>query len=211
MLTRCVDHRMTEIFELANLKHLTIPGRGEMVPFNSHRPLIWAAMKKLYPTLTDVSKLMGVKMKDDEEPEAYIERLTKLWREQMDEPWDTSSPTRLLFWQLILKGLPAPVKDRLEEELGLADEKWEKQRAMVVHHIRRYVDKKKKEEGEITKLQKKMIALQIANLEKDKDRVTEAAVITQQVQPSPQVQQPASPLQQIPYQTPQQTPIASQG
>ncbi|XP_056311200.1 uncharacterized protein LOC130222695 [Danio aesculapii] len=123
------------------------------------------AIRDKFPTPDTMFENLKFKHKDGENGAAYINRCCQEWEEACDENPMSNPVTNRIFRAAVLQGAPAGVTQAMEqspEVPGSDDTKWKR---YAVHFIDKAVDRADKEGGELLKLQKELLKLQ---LEKEK-------------------------------------------
>ncbi|XP_056311188.1 uncharacterized protein LOC130222684 [Danio aesculapii] len=143
------------------------------------------AIRDKFPTPDTMFENLKFKHKEGENGAAYINRCCQEWEEACDENPMSNPVTNRIFRAAVLQGAPAGVTQAMEqspEVPGSDDAKWKR---YAVHFIDKAVDRADKEGGELLKLQKELIKLQ---LEKEKTAKGKGSkqMAAQAAQPPPQ-------------------------
>ncbi|KAJ8382684.1 hypothetical protein SKAU_G00034620, partial [Synaphobranchus kaupii] len=168
LLERCVGHQVREIMDLAGLKGAMDTRRVDGEPFNRYRPGVWAALRELFPHKANLAEITSAELKEGEDIHDFINKMQEAWNTNMGEPFNASPGMLTMFFHMLCKALPEPVKKALNKVVGLPQENWDKQRAHIVHHVRLHRENVKNTEGQNKSLKKNVLLLQIAEKEKEK-------------------------------------------
>lgn len=135
--------KLAELLEKAGINNAAgnplIDGR----PFDLVRPVVWQALRFSYPLKVDPKTLKGHSLGDTENPAAYLEGQLKKWRLETEQGIDGNELMVTLFRAAIVDAMPAQVKSRLEEVVGLSTTPHIQFRDHLVHAVDKYRKDKK--------------------------------------------------------------------
>ncbi|KAK2838858.1 hypothetical protein Q7C36_013672 [Tachysurus vachellii] len=126
--------KMTDIFDLAELKKEAEDSRADRMTLNPYRNLLWNQLRDAYPTKADPGKVEKIKLEEEDGVAQFILRLQESWREEMGASWDGTPASVTLFKLMLKRALPVEVQDQLETVVRLNTMPWATFEANVIHH-----------------------------------------------------------------------------
>ena len=163
--------------------------------FNPYRGVLWATLQREYPVKIDPKAFRGEPLLDTENPSEYVSHQLKRWRPETEEEVHNSPLMTTLFRTSVVEAMPAPVKSRLEDVVGLTSKLHREFCEHVTHAVEKYRRDEQRLKEQHKDIQRKVAQLQLGELmNKNKAAVVEAPVITSTpVPPLPPGHQPLRP------------------
>ncbi|KAJ8398657.1 hypothetical protein AAFF_G00421850 [Aldrovandia affinis] len=157
--------KMLDVFEEANLHRAQMASPVvDGQPIDQWRDQIWTALRRMFPAQPDAALREGRALTEEESPSAYVATQLRKWKMTMDRDIEKDPTITLLFRQAICTGMPATVKDRLEEVVGLFTMPHKQFVDNVMHAVDRHRKEKKRAGDQVKDLQKKLLQLQLEEL-----------------------------------------------
>ncbi len=161
------------------------------VSYDKHQHDIWKTLRAEYPMQTDSGFLKGEPMGESEIPTSYIQRQLRRWKEELERDPEQDIVLTALFRTAIVEAMPAEVKSKLEDMVGLNSKSHKEFRDHVVHAMEQYRKRGLKMKRQEKELQKKLTQLQLEELKEDHSAVMAPVNTTVPVNPPATVNVPA--------------------
>ena len=116
--------------------------------FDTYRPNAWNTLRAEYPTHIDSKRLEGHKLNDTENPASFLQKESVRWRLETEKDPETDALVSQMFRKAMLQAIPAPVRHKLEDVVGLLTSHTHKQfNDQLVHAVDRHrINEERKEE-----------------------------------------------------------------
>lgn len=176
-------------------------------PFDDYRSRAWKALRQAYPNRYTPGAVCVEKLKDEENPVAFVEKATQLWRARMEQDPDATSATQAQFRLAVMNALPKKVKAQLEGDWRLGVMTKGEFRTAVAHFVTLYrrEQEEKKQIGE--EAAQKLIQIQIQDAKAARKAAIQAPVLQTAASPPQPAQtgQPTAPAPTAPQEQVQDT------
>ncbi|XP_069784687.1 uncharacterized protein [Narcine bancroftii] len=160
-------------------------------PFANHATAIGGAMRDKFPVSPGVMQSLTFSIKEDEEISTFLSQCRESWTDKAGVHPATDPLQTTLFRAAVTSGLPAVVREALENNPdipGCSSEQWEKH---LTHHMKRYRAKQKEDKHTMESAQVQLLKLQ---LEEARKKANEAKKISSKGA-NQMIQQPTQPPQ----------------
>jgi len=158
--------KMIETLRAAGIPEAAHDPDVDGAPMDQYRGEIWRALRNMYPNRVGIKTLRGEPLGDEENPAAYVERQLTNWRVNTERNILEDPIMNSMFRAAVLDGLPAPVKAKLEEKVGLDSRNYLEFVDQVVHAVERYRKEEKNADKQIKEVQRKLAQAQLEELKK---------------------------------------------
>ncbi|XP_058615370.1 uncharacterized protein LOC131529613 [Onychostoma macrolepis] len=167
LLAKCLGaSKMNDILKQSGLLQAVDRPQADGASFNKHRHDIWRTLRAEYPMQTDPNFLKGEPMGETENPTTYIQKQLRRWKEELER--DPEHVLTVLFRTSIVEAMPAAVKVKLEDVVGLNSKSHKEFRDHVVHAVEQYRRQELKMKSQEKELQRKLAQMQLEELLKKK-------------------------------------------
>nr|XP_054591515.1 uncharacterized protein LOC129155805 [Nothobranchius furzeri] len=143
--------------------------------FNTHRNALWNILRAAYPNRIDPKALKGEPLSETESPASFVDRQLRRWKLETEEGPEGTPIMTSLFRTSLISALPTPVRDKLEDVVGLDSMPHVQFRDHVVHTVDRYRKDNNKMIEQEKCAQRKLTQLHINDLQHKVK--TQAAVV----------------------------------
>ncbi|XP_058616203.1 uncharacterized protein LOC131530095 [Onychostoma macrolepis] len=161
--------KMNDILKQSGLHQAVGGPQADGASFDKHRRDIWLTLRAEYPVQTDQGFLRGEPMGDTENPTTYIQKQLRYWKEELERDPEQDKVLTALFRTAIVEAMPAAVKVKLEDVVGLKSKTHKEFRDHVVHAVEQYRRQELKMKNQV--LQRKLTQLQLEELLNKKKKV----------------------------------------
>ena len=149
--------------------------------FVQHAPRLWRALRDMYPTNMHPDNIIINALGDNENPRAYVARALQQWQDFTGNDPSRNEMEQALVRAKIQQGLPAPVRRKLAEVVGLNS----MTRAAYTDNVQHQVDlHRKKEQSQREQDQDNLRKLTAAQLARQKE-AKQATVVPTDIQQLP--------------------------
>ncbi|KAG5285075.1 hypothetical protein AALO_G00033820 [Alosa alosa] len=145
--------------------------------FDGYRNRVWKALREAYPNQYSPSAVWIEKLKDSDNPAAFVEKAAQEWTIRMEQRPEDSGPLTMQFRRAVMDALPKEVRTQLESDWRLAAMPKEEFRLAVVHHVTLYRQGKEKEEQQEKEAIRKLTHVQLQEAKGAKKAATQAPVM----------------------------------
>ncbi|XP_069789936.1 uncharacterized protein [Narcine bancroftii] len=135
-------------------------------PFAKHAMAVGSAMRDKFPVSPGVMQSLTFSIKEDEEISTFLSQCKESWTDKAGVHPSTEPLQTTLFRSAITSGLPAVVREALENNPdipGCSTEQWEKH---LAHHMKRYGAKQKEDKQITESAQVQLLKLQLKEARK---------------------------------------------
>ncbi|KAL0148946.1 hypothetical protein M9458_055750 [Cirrhinus mrigala] len=161
LLAKCLGaSKMNNILKQSGLLQAVDRPQADGVSFDKHRRDIWKTLRAEYPMQTDPGFLKGEPMGEAENPTTYIQRQLRCWKEELERDPEQDKVLTALFRTAIVEAMPATVKAKLEDVVGLNSKTHKEFRDHVVHAVEQYRKQELKIKNQEKELRRKLTQLQ---------------------------------------------------
>ena len=147
---------MREMVEGDRFHRLTLTQAHDGDMFNTYRQSLWDQLREAFPTQVRLELLRGELLGDSESPAAHIAKIMKLWRTELGVNPEKDALQRTMFRRSVIHNLPAQVKGRLEDVVGLTSMTFAEFSGHVIHAIEKFRERNaemlEKDRSEMRKL-----------------------------------------------------------
>jgi hypothetical protein len=172
LLAKCLGaSKMNDILKQSGLLHAVDRPEADGISFDKHRHDIWRVLRAEYPMQTDPSCLKGEPMGEAENPTTYIQKQLRRWKEELERDPEQDRVLTALFRTAIVEAMPAPVKLKLEDVVGLNSKSHKEFRDHVVHAVEQYRKQELKMKNQEKELQRKLTQMQLEELLNKKKKI----------------------------------------
>ncbi|KAL0147589.1 hypothetical protein M9458_057095 [Cirrhinus mrigala] len=172
LLAKCLGaSKMNDVLKQSGLLQAVDRPQADGVSFDKHRRDIWKTLRAEYPMQTDPGFLKGEPMGEAENPTTYIQRQLRRWKEELERDPEQDKVLTALFRTAIVEAMPAAVKAKLEDVVGLNSKSHKEFRDHVVHAVEQYRKQELKIKNQEKELQRKLTQLQLEELINKKKKV----------------------------------------
>ena len=148
--------------------------------FDPYRTAAWGALRTEYPTHIDGKRLEGHLLGNTENPASFLQNERVRWRMETVKVPETDPLVSQMFRKAILQSLPALVRDKLEDVVGLLSSHTHKQfNDQLVHAVERYRLNEQRIEEQTKEVKRKLSQCKLEEMtRKGKERRNQAVVVT---------------------------------
>ncbi|KAL0172944.1 hypothetical protein M9458_033255, partial [Cirrhinus mrigala] len=172
LLAKCLGaSKMNDVLKQSGLLQAVDRPQADGVSFDKHRHDIWKTLRAEYPMQTDPGFLKGEPMGETENPTTYIQRQLRRWKEELERDPEQDKVLTALFRTAIVEAMPATVKAKLEDVVGLNSKSHKEFRDHVVHAVEQYRKQELKIKNQEKELQRKLTQLQLEELINKKKKI----------------------------------------
>jgi len=179
------------VLDKEGLGYLMTDAKLDAWCFDQIRPRVWKALRAAYPNQYSPSAVWIEKLKDSDNPAAFVERAAQEWTIRMEQRPEDSGPATMQFRRAVMDALPKEVRTQLENDWRLAIMPKEEFRMAVVHQVTLYRQGKDREEQQEREATRKLTHVQLQEAKGAKKAATQAPVMPTTA-PVPQPQQPVT-------------------
>ncbi len=139
LLAKCLGaSKMNDILKQSSLLQAVDRPQADGIFFDKHRRDIWLTLRAEYPMQTDPGFLKGEPMAETENPTTYIQKQLRRWKEELERDPEKDKVLTALFRTAIVEAMPATVKVKLEDVVGLNSKTHKEFRDHVIHAVEKY-------------------------------------------------------------------------
>ncbi|XP_078542467.1 uncharacterized protein LOC144828263 [Lissotriton helveticus] len=163
LLSSLIGEETDTLFIEAGVKDVTLSdSKCDGTHFNKVRGVVWTQLRQMHPDRPDIESLMAQPMQPDEDPAQILSRIKGKWTQEVGEGWDVTGQNTILFHNIVNKGLPAEVPDKLDNIVALEAKPWTEIQAHIIHYCKRRQYKEKSEKDKIEKAAAKSVQQKLA-------------------------------------------------
>ncbi|KAJ1135373.1 hypothetical protein NDU88_001813 [Pleurodeles waltl] len=163
LLSSLIGDETDTPFTKAGVKDVTLTNpKCDGAPFNRVRGIVWKQLRKMYPDRPDIGSLMAQTMQPNEDPAQFLSRMKEKWTQEVGESWDVTGQNAILFFNIVKKGLPVEVQDKLDNIVALEAKPWTEIQAHIIHFCKKRQEKEKSEKDKIEKAAAKLVQQKLA-------------------------------------------------
>ncbi|KAL0148917.1 hypothetical protein M9458_055721 [Cirrhinus mrigala] len=165
LLAKCLGaSKMNDVLKQSGLLQAVDRPQADGVSFDKHRRDIWKTLRVKDPMQTDPGFLKGEPMGEAENPTTYIQRQLRRWKEELERDPEQDKVLTALFRTAIVEAMPATVKAKLEDVVGLNSKTHKEFRDHVVHAVEQYRKQELKIKNQEKELRRTLTQLQLEEL-----------------------------------------------
>ncbi|KAL0152038.1 hypothetical protein M9458_052642 [Cirrhinus mrigala] len=153
LLAKCLGaSKMNNVLKQSGLLQAVDSPQADGVSFDKHQRDIWKTLRAEYPMQTDPGFLKGEPIQ------------LRRWKEELERDPDQDKVLTALFRTTIVEAMPAAVKAKLEDVVGLNSKTHKEFRDHVVHAVEQYRKQELEIKNQEKELQRKLTQLQLEEL-----------------------------------------------
>lgn len=181
-LTKAADETTASNFRMAVENKLPFQLQKN-VPLHNFRIPLEEELKSRYPCII-TDELMSLQMKKDEDYYTYKQRAKDLYHDCTGEAIRPGTGITVMFYSALVKGLPRPVQEALDDVMGLYTKTDEDFDQYCNHHVNKWLNNKtdadtKKQELELATIKLQLQKLQTDLKEKKKEKTPKIMAVQQ--------------------------------
>lgn len=138
-------------------------------PFDYIWTQVWQALRKLYPSKMDPSKLEKEYLKEDDSPFQFLHEFRRKWKAETGSEWNANEASKSLFMLYAKNAMPKEVQVKLSGIVGLMKMDWPVFTEHIVHYVDAYRAEKRAVEEQNKLLAGNLTRLQIELTKQKKD------------------------------------------
>ncbi len=130
--------KMEEILQASDLERAADSCYMDGTVFDAYCPAVWQTLRAEYPTRVDPKALKGDQLGETENPNTYIQKQLKRWKQETEGNPEGDPLMSTLFRNAIIDAMPQPVKSKLEDVVGLTSKSHKEFCDHVTHSVEQY-------------------------------------------------------------------------
>ncbi len=138
----------------------------DVTVFDAFRPAVWQALRAEYPIRLDPKSLKGEQLGETENPNTYVQRQLKRWKQETEGNPEGDPLMATLFRNAVIDAMLQAVKSRLEDVVGLNSKTHKELCDHVSHAVEQHRQNEQKLNIQEKELQRKLTQLQSEELTK---------------------------------------------
>lgn len=154
---------MEEILQKAGLQRYIDTAVNDPELFSAHRGRFWTALRETFPTNMHPDNILIEPLGPQENPRAYVTRAHQVWRNVTGSDPDLNQMEQSILRTKIQKGLPASVRSRLAEVVGLGSMTKSVYTDHIAHQVELYRKKEQDQREQDQDTLRKFTQLQLTN------------------------------------------------
>lgn len=146
--------------------------------FDRYRPAVWRALRAAYPTKFDLKALRGEAIGATENPATYLHGHLERWRMETEQDPEGNELMTAMFRTSVMEAMPEPVRNRLEDVVGLTSKPYKEFCDYVIHAVEKHRKDEQRQIEQGKDIQRKLAQLQLDELTNKGKKKVHASVTT---------------------------------